>query len=337
MAESSRTRSDHHDNNDNYENPDTSHAQFNQDNPLHLQSSDSPGMKLVSEAFDGTDFSNWKRSMTIALSARNKLGFVDGTIPRPVTTSPSFKSWSRCNDMERYGVSSGAQLFGLHKELAEVNQGNSNIADYFTKMKMLWDDIDALCLIPVCSCGCSCGASQKLSKFQQDQRIIQFLMGLNETYNVIKGSILMRSPLPSIGQVYSLLLQEETQREIHTTGQFVPDSASLNVSQPYGNNVYISGGNNGKRPQFDTKKVHSLRKPLAIGDSQRGLYMLQSDTPSIPAVTHSSSNASFIKNSAILWHTRLGHLPVSKLKTICNIDSNSIYVISACDICAKVR
>lgn len=39
---------------------------------------------------------------------------------------------------ERYGVSSGAQLFGLHKELTELTQGNKKIADYFTEVKMLW-------------------------------------------------------------------------------------------------------------------------------------------------------------------------------------------------------
>lgn len=67
---------------------------------------------------------------------------------------------------ERYGVSNGAQLFGLHKELNDMSQGNNNIADYFTKMKILLDDIDSLALIPICSCGCTCGATQKASKFQ---------------------------------------------------------------------------------------------------------------------------------------------------------------------------
>lgn len=190
-----------------------SNSSLEQDNPLHLHSSDNPGMKLVSDPFDESGFSNWKRSMTIALSARNKLGFVDGSLTQPESNSASYKSWSRCNDMviswilgalskaigrsviycnsahqmcleleERYGISSGAQLFGLQKEFKEISQGNSNIIDYFTKIKMLWDDIDGLGLIPTCSCGCKCGASQKMSKFQQDQRVIQFLMGLNDSY-----------------------------------------------------------------------------------------------------------------------------------------------------------
>lgn len=89
--------------------------------------------------------------------------------------------------------------------------------------------ISALCLIPVFSCGCTCGASLKLCKFQQDQRVIQFLMGLNESFSVMRGSILMRSSLPSIGQVYSLLFPEETQREIHPANNFYVGSTYLNV------------------------------------------------------------------------------------------------------------
>ena len=235
-------------------------------------------MKLVSDSFDGTGYSNWKRSMRIALSARNKLGFIDGSIPKPDPTDPTFTSWCRCNDMvlswilgaltrqigrsviystsahqmwqeleERYGLTSGAQLFSLHRELNEVTQGNSNIADYFTKLKMLWDDIDALCLIPVCTCGCTCGAAGKLVTLHQNQRVLQFLMGLNDCYHIIRSSILMRSPLPPIGQVYNLLLQDETQREIQAPqSHFMAESASMNV--------------NVNKPQFASANVY---KPKA--------------------------------------------------------------------------
>lgn len=94
---------------------------------------------------------------------------------------------------------------------------------------MLWDDVDALCLIPMYYFGCTGGASQKLSKFQHDQRMIQFLMGLNDSFTAMRGSILTRLPLPSIGHVYNFLLHEETQREIHVNSNFQVDSASLTV------------------------------------------------------------------------------------------------------------
>ena len=54
-------------------------------------------------------------------------------------------------------------------------------------------------------------------------------MGLNDDYNSIRGNILMMSHLPSIGQVYFMLIQEEKQREIRSSGHFITDSASLAV------------------------------------------------------------------------------------------------------------
>ena len=48
--------------------------------PLFLHASDHPGMTLVSKALDGTNYVMWKRSMMVSLGAKNKLGFIKGTI-----------------------------------------------------------------------------------------------------------------------------------------------------------------------------------------------------------------------------------------------------------------
>lgn len=58
-----------------------------------------------------------------------------------------------------------------------------------------------------------CGAKKIQHKVEQDRRLIQFLMGLDEVYVVVRGNILMVNPLPSIAQAFSLLIQEENQRE----------------------------------------------------------------------------------------------------------------------------
>ncbi|XP_075508071.1 uncharacterized protein LOC142544956 [Primulina tabacum] len=44
----------------------------------------------------------------------------------------------------------------------------------------------------------------------QQQRLLQFLMGLNDNYMNIRSQILMMSPLPTVGQAFSLLSQEES-------------------------------------------------------------------------------------------------------------------------------
>ena len=50
---------------------------------------------------------------------------------------------------------------------------------------------------------------KKFSKREHNKKLLQFLMGLSDDYNSIRGNILMMCPLPSISQVYSMLTQEE--------------------------------------------------------------------------------------------------------------------------------
>ncbi|XP_070056584.1 uncharacterized protein [Nicotiana tomentosiformis] len=69
-----------------------------------------------------------------------------------------------------------------------------------------------------------------MHKADQDRRLIQFLMGLNETYTVVRGSILMMNPLPSIAQAFSLLIQEERQREIKPNNHLALESSALSAS-----------------------------------------------------------------------------------------------------------
>lgn len=43
---------------------------------------------------------------------------------------------------------------------------------------------------------------------------MSFLMGLNDSFAQVWGQILLSDPLPPIGNVFSLVIQEEAQREI---------------------------------------------------------------------------------------------------------------------------
>lgn len=56
-------------------------------------------MTLVNSSFDGRAYGGWRRSILIALSAKNKLGFIDGTCKSPPSDSPDFNLWNMSNDM----------------------------------------------------------------------------------------------------------------------------------------------------------------------------------------------------------------------------------------------
>lgn len=121
------------------------------------------------------------------------MSFIDGTTPKPSSGSADSSCWGRCNNMvigwiiaslertvaksvmyyntahdiwsdleERYGKSSSAQLYTLQEELANLHQSSSMpIADYFTRMKSIWDEIDHLDPLPACVCSdCSCALTK---------------------------------------------------------------------------------------------------------------------------------------------------------------------------------
>ena len=61
------------------------------ENPYYLHNSDHAGLILVTDRLSsGADFHSWRRSVRMALNVRNKLGFIDGTIPKPSSDHREF-------------------------------------------------------------------------------------------------------------------------------------------------------------------------------------------------------------------------------------------------------
>ena len=62
--------------------------------PYYLNNGDHPGICIVPDPLTGDNYQSWKRSMMTALSAKNKLGFVNGTILQPNDESdPLSSNW----------------------------------------------------------------------------------------------------------------------------------------------------------------------------------------------------------------------------------------------------
>ncbi|XP_060210964.1 uncharacterized protein LOC132637980 [Lycium barbarum] len=219
-------------------------------------------MNLISASFDGNSYGNWKRGVLISLSAKNKLCFINDKAEIPEETSPLFEQWSRCNDMviawllnslskdtaesvlysqrasdlwnelqERYGQPDGSKLFQLQRDLNNISQGISGVAAYYNKLKKLWDQLKVLNTFMNCNCECKCGAKAHNHKMNEDMKLVQFLMGLNEAFSACRGNIFMMKPLPSTSQAYSIILHEESQREVHSSNTMNIDSSAFNVSR----------------------------------------------------------------------------------------------------------
>ena len=225
---------------------------------LYLHPSDNPGAPLVPVVFDGIGYRTWKRGMIRSLSVKNKLGSINGDSKKPLPTDPNYKQWERCDNMvtswilnslsrdiadsvayvdsalelwtdleDRYDQTNGAKLYQIQKEINDLIQGVMDVTAYYTKMKKLREELSGLCIKTHCNCICSCGAKDMMHKVEQDRRLIQFPMGLNEVYKTIRGNILMMNQMPSVAQAFALLIQEEKQREFKTNNQFFAETSSL--------------------------------------------------------------------------------------------------------------
>ncbi|XP_070049523.1 uncharacterized protein [Nicotiana tomentosiformis] len=156
-----------------------------------------------------------------------------GRVSRPQPDSLYYHFWERCNDIviawitnslsrdiatsvmcyetakeiwsdinERFGQSNGSKYIQIQREISATSQGSSDIANYFTKLRSLWDELSTAYVGPVCSCGA-------LPTFIEQQKIFQFLSGLNESYSTCKSNILMMSSLPTLSKDYSMLQHDE--------------------------------------------------------------------------------------------------------------------------------
>lgn len=216
--------------------------------PYFLHSADHPRTPLVDVVLTHTNYGSWSRAVTMALCAKNKLCFIDNSLPNPTdpdiqplwkrvstmvlswmlnsisnTITPSLAScrtpyelW--CDLESRFTQGNNATIFKIQRELSNLQQGNLDITNYYNTFKTLWDQLDGIDPLPECTCGTAKKWHERVSK----ERVYQLLMGVKEPFFVLRSQILAMDPLPDLGKVHGLLISEE-QTHIFQ---------SINISQP---------------------------------------------------------------------------------------------------------
>uniref|UniRef100_A0A803NJT0 CCHC-type domain-containing protein n=1 Tax=Cannabis sativa TaxID=3483 RepID=A0A803NJT0_CANSA len=81
----------------------------------------------------------------------------------------------------------------------------------------------------------TCGAMKAIQEYQDDDdRVLEFLIGLNESYAYARSQILMQDPFPKINKAFASVVQEERPRGIvtnHSEGDKTALPTSSNSSQ----------------------------------------------------------------------------------------------------------
>ena len=67
--------------------------------PYSLFSSDNPGALITSVQLTGDNYNEWAMEMGNALRAKKKIGFIDGSLPKPEEGSKDLEAWLSVNSM----------------------------------------------------------------------------------------------------------------------------------------------------------------------------------------------------------------------------------------------
>lgn len=68
------------------------------DTPYALHHSDNPGSLITPVILKGDNYSEWATEFWNSLQAKQKIGFINGTIPKPLT-NPDLTRWTSANSM----------------------------------------------------------------------------------------------------------------------------------------------------------------------------------------------------------------------------------------------
>ncbi|XP_070038235.1 uncharacterized protein [Nicotiana tomentosiformis] len=290
--------------------------------------------------FDGRGYPGRRRSVLIAFSAKNKIGFINSVCVEPDLGSKDHPQWSRTND-----IITSWLLNSLSKEI-----GDSAI--YSKTAQSLWNSLEH-------KFGQSNG-KKKVAKFLEDQRIIQFLMGLNDSYAQDEGQreVYLSPHYPTDGATFMFTklgnYQEAVKENVVMGSQkgaemeVTPNGGTWNIQNQFFSKeqvselvnlikqVQIRGAGN-TRTEINANDVAGPfnEEGTSFGKLRDGLYLLQpanikssflsnQNVVSIPKGSNSTLVSSLVSLSKVVyanatsdvkdWHVRLGHLPFPVMK-----------------------
>ncbi|XP_073103833.1 uncharacterized protein [Elaeis guineensis] len=193
-------------------------------NPVKL---DGPGTYL-----------SWTRHVRLILDSHNLEGFISGTAKRPEGDGIAVRQWNSNNSRvvawlfasmvpsiahtvealtnayelwQAVAITYSYKGNNMHahkiqRELRGLNQGSRSVTEYVGELKKLWNDFDFYCpFTPTHP-----GDVDVFRKWIEQQRLVDFLDGLNPEFEYRRSFILSTQKWPTLDETISLVLSEET-------------------------------------------------------------------------------------------------------------------------------
>ncbi|KAM1294032.1 hypothetical protein ACFX13_014435 [Malus domestica] len=244
-----------------------------------------PNQRLCLVLLNVFNYLPWSRAVSLALGGRSKLGYVNGTIKPPESTSLSFDAWHSNDQLvmswilnsmepklselfsysgsshllwesvkEMYGSqNNAARVFELKKSLAGLKQGDQSFVQHLGSMKSMWNELDLY--RPHTT------ESAVLLKRADEDKVFQLLASLGAEYEDLHSHLLMTPKLPSFISVCHAVQREETRRKVmHIEPKFSSEAKVFTSNHKISGERFFNGKKADWKCTYCNFKGHLLEK-----------------------------------------------------------------------------
>lgn len=123
---------------------------------------------------------------------------------------------------KRFSVGNKVWIHQIKAQLAQCRQEGQTVLEYYGRLCALWEEFAVYRPLPVCTCG----AANELIKERDDDKVHQFIMGLDDSrFGSLCTALIGMDPLPSIGEVYSKVIWKEQRLGVSRGREMVQQDA----------------------------------------------------------------------------------------------------------------
>ncbi|XP_052880548.1 uncharacterized protein LOC128286842 [Gossypium arboreum] len=253
----------------------------------------------------------------------------------------------------------GSRIFFLHQSIAHLTQVDASVSSYFTQLKLLWDEYTTLVSFFDCA-------------FRSQILLMQPLPSVNRAYYMIVQEEAKRSFSSFTGTCDFCKLKDHKKESYYQLIGFLPDFKFNHKKAPPSALAVSSDGSSlppQSAPTFTPQQYSQILEllnksqvPVApavncdlsngrmkeIGRHSNGLYLFESSSSLVRSFgSPLSLSTSFLPASTscmtsivpkiLLWHARLGHMPMHKLHRLPFFNTLTLNKRFTCSICPMAR
>lgn len=119
--------------------------------------------------------------------------------------------------------------YRLNKSTYEVKQNERHVSDYYTNLRVLWEDIESMNdYLPITNVNSEITTFiEAIDQQKEEHKLIQFLNGLDLGYGALRSQIMLMCILPTVETVVSMVQQEKSHNEV--LGKEKEESAGITL------------------------------------------------------------------------------------------------------------